>query len=82
MSDRGQAFHLVEAARGLQWMGCFSLMEAGCLVIVQSCVERPPPHGGHASASASPLSVRQAEHHRVTDNEDLIKEMEHSTRPG
>ncbi len=39
--------------------GCFSLTEAGCLATVQPCVERPLAHGGHASPSASPLSLRQ-----------------------
>lgn len=38
---------------------CFSLMGAGFLAIVQSCVERPRPHGGHAFPSASPLNLRQ-----------------------
>lgn len=38
---------------------CFSLMEAGCLATVQSCVERPLVHGGHTSPPASPLGLRQ-----------------------
>lgn len=45
-------------------------------------MERPLVHGGHASPSASPPQPRTAERHRVTDNEDLIKETWHSTGPG
>ncbi|CAB1443605.1 unnamed protein product [Pleuronectes platessa] len=56
MSDRGQAFHLVEAAGGLRRMGMLLI------------------NGGGMPGDS--------ERHGVSDNEDLIKEMEHSTRPG
>lgn len=59
MSDRGQAFHLVEAAWGLQWLGILLInggrMPGDCSVLCgeASSTQRP------CSPSACPLTVQQ-----------------------
>lgn len=61
--------------------GCFSLMEAGCLVVFILVWRGLFRREAMLLAHLAPLPST-AVHHRATDNEDLIKETLHSTGPG